>query len=75
MACESEVRRANRFRSPQAKILENLDFKNPPDAILQYRFLLKDDFDPVKLSNFLQDSSRIIEFFNFPAGQKVFCIN
>ena len=30
----------------------DLDFKNPPDAISQYRFLLKDDFDPVRLSSF-----------------------
>ena len=37
---------------PQAKILGDLGFKTPPDAISQYRFLLKDDFNPVKLSTF-----------------------
>ena len=44
---------ASRLRPPQAKILGDLDFKNPPDAISQYRFLLiKDDVDPLKLYNF-----------------------
>ena len=46
------ARRASRVRPPQAKILGDLDFKNPPDAISQYRFLLKENFDPEKLSNF-----------------------
>ena len=55
MAHASDVRSRPAERAGSARCrgkFEGFRLQKPPDVILQYRFLLKDDFDPVKLSNF-----------------------